>query len=758
MPTTLTLPTGPAPARINAAPCRALALLALSLTVLIGVAGYGVFKDRNTLMANERDGVLALADSMQVHATDLLTQTLYSLQGAEKDLLRTAPDTLDGRLLPLRQAMRYDPASWVLGVHNSAGTLMVDGSGDALRLPDLQATVDSALASHASGKLSILPAIYASDRREWYLPIRMPLARPDGRAESVFALIAARKLIGTAASIGLLPGAYMGLSTTDGERLFQYRPDTREISVNTRRVQDNVAQRLRQGGSFDLNLVSELTGDQTLFGVSTSSRFPLAVGVAVPAQALTEAWLERSLGQILLLLMATVSVALFALRLKSASRKEWQHLRQQEYLASHDSLTGLLNRNAFQRRVQECIDAAGARSFCLVSIGLNRFKEINDTLGHHAGDTALAEVARRLRDLCSGGRGVVVRKTGDEMAVWVSWTGEADGMAQLCDELQGCVGAPIPVDGVVLELTARLGVAVFPDDARTPSDLLRCADIAMDAAKRELRPFQRYSTSLDHFTPEGLALQADFARALRDGGLSLVYQPKVSLRDGRLVGVEALSRWVHPVNGPVSPAVFVPLAETTELIHPFTEFVLREALAQASRWQRAGLRVPVSVNISTNNLMDAHFVELTRRLLSHYDVPAGQLELEVTESALMRSPETALARLAELRALGVALSIDDFGTGYASLAYLKRLPVDVLKIDKTFTAGLATDEGDMRIVRSTIQLAHGFGMQVVAEGVESADVAALLQREGCEFAQGYHFSRPLTAAELTPQLEGSMRD
>jgi EAL domain-containing protein (putative c-di-GMP-specific phosphodiesterase class I) len=193
---------------------------------------------------------------------------------------------------------------------------------------------------------------------------------------------------------------------------------------------------------------------------------------------------------------------------------------------------------------------------------------------------------------------------------------------------------------------------------------------------------------------------------------------------------------------------FIPLAETTELIHPFTEFVMREALAQTSRWLREGHAIPVSVNISTNNLMDANFVETTGKLLAHYGVPPHQLELEVTESALMRNPATALARLHELRALGVQLSIDDFGTGFASLAYLKRLPVQVLKIDKTFTASLATDDGDKRIVRSTIQLAHGFGMRVVAEGVESSEVAELLRRKGCDAAQGYHFSKPLTAQEF----------
>ena len=298
-------------------------------------------------------------------------------------------------------------------------------------------------------------------------------------------------------------------------------------------------------------------------------------------------------------------------------------------------------------------------------------------------------------------------------------------------------------------MTASLGAAVDPEDAKTPRDLLRCADIAMYAARRELRSHQRYRTTLDHFTRDSLALQAEFACALREGGLSLVYQPKVSMATGNLVGVEALSRWMHPVKGPVPPATFIPLAETTELIHPFTEFVLREALAQARRWLSAGHTVPVSVNISANNLMDPHFVEMIRGLLALYVVPASQLELEVTESALMRNPDSALRRLEELRALGVGLAIDDFGTGYASLTYLKKLSIDVLKIDKSFTAALATDDGDKRIVRSTIQLAHEFGKKVVAEGVETAEVAAILRQLGCDIAQGYFFAKPLSADLLT---------
>jgi EAL domain-containing protein (putative c-di-GMP-specific phosphodiesterase class I) len=243
-------------------------------------------------------------------------------------------------------------------------------------------------------------------------------------------------------------------------------------------------------------------------------------------------------------------------------------------------------------------------------------------------------------------------------------------------------------------------------------------------------------------------MKGDFAKAIRDGSLSLVYQPKLRVSDLALVGVEALSRWNHPVKGLVAPGEFLPLAETTELIHPFTDLVLKNAVGQIASWLAAGHAVPVAVNISANNLLDPLFVEKLRALLARTGVPARLLELEVTESAVMRYPDVMHKRLQEIRALGVAMSIDDFGTGYASLAYLKHLPVDTLKIDKLFITNADTDAGDRRIVRCSIQLAHGFGMRVVAEGVETQAVAELLAEEGCDFAQGYHFSRPVSAAAI----------
>jgi EAL domain-containing protein (putative c-di-GMP-specific phosphodiesterase class I) len=277
---------------------------------------------------------------------------------------------------------------------------------------------------------------------------------------------------------------------------------------------------------------------------------------------------------------------------------------------------------------------------------------------------------------------------------------------------------------------------------------LRCADIARSTAKTELRPVATYAESTDRSAPERLALLGDFARALRDGHIRLVYQPKVQLSDRRVCGLEALARWNHPKLGPVPPSSFVAIAETTELIHPFTQYVIDQALSQSAKWSAMGVRLPISVNVSANNLLDAGFVERLAQLLRRHQVPGELLEVEITESAVLRHPETILRRLNEIRELGVQLAIDDFGTGYASLAYLKRLPVQSLKIDKAFILNLLGDPADQRIVRSAIQLAHGFGLSVVAEGVESAEVAERLLAEGSDYGQGYHLGRPQEAAEI----------
>ncbi|MFM0211124.1 EAL domain-containing protein [Paraburkholderia sediminicola] len=430
---------------------------------------------------------------------------------------------------------------------------------------------------------------------------------------------------------------------------------------------------------------------------------------------------------------------------------EREYLARQEFLARHDALTGLLNRSGFLDHLAGRINDHSDTSFFVAFVDLNRFKDINDSLGHHAGDTVLEILGGRLSRVLENRSGCISRLGGDEIAVCADPTEWAGGVAEFCQELHAAVQQTFTLNDASFEIAASVGIAVYPDDATSPEQLLRCADIAMYSAKRAMIPFQYYSQKLDRYAPQSLTFRSDFARAIRNGDLALAYQPKVRLSDGALVGFEALARWTHPSQGAISPSIFVPLAETTELIYPFTDRVIRMAMQQLMSWSLLGQTASVSVNVSVNNLLHRDFVAQVRALLVEFDVSPEQLELEVTESALMSDPDTALMQLCQLRDIGVRLSIDDFGAGHSSLAYLKRLPVHILKIDRSFIASLMTEEGDRRIVESSIALAHSFNLEVVAEGVETSEVADLLTSMGCDIAQGYFYGRPAGAEEVTAQ-------
>ncbi|MNO99008.1 Cyclic di-GMP phosphodiesterase Gmr [compost metagenome] len=334
------------------------------------------------------------------------------------------------------------------------------------------------------------------------------------------------------------------------------------------------------------------------------------------------------------------------------------------------------------------------------------------------------------------------------MAIVTADLPDESPITSLCEGIGQVLSQPLSAGGIPLELSASIGVAYYPKHGSSPGDLLRCADIAMYQAKHSRRHFLLYHPGVDHYTPERLALHTRLGRAIREGDLQLHYQPKVRLADRELVGFEALLRWEHAELGAIPPAEFIPLAESTELIHPLTQWVLDEALRQWRSWEDNGLGICIAINISANNLRNPHFTAELQAALERHRVPAGMIELEVTEGTLLEDPEMALRSLQEIRDLGVTLSIDDFGTGYSSLAYLKRLPVQVLKIDRTFVSVMASSPSDAMIVQSTVSLGHNFGMQVVAEGVEDAATVETLLRLGCDIGQGYHFGRPMPAEQV----------
>ena len=419
---------------------------------------------------------------------------------------------------------------------------------------------------------------------------------------------------------------------------------------------------------------------------------------------------------------------------------------------SHDSLTGLPNRVALLRLAVEAVAAAGpANPLSVLVIDLDRFKDVNDSLGHAVGDDLLALVGPRLRAALRP-TDTIARLGGDEFAVLLPTAGE-DGARAIADRLAEALDSPFEVDGMDLHVEASIGIAVSHRDQRVETTmvegLLREADIAMYRAKDEGSGIVQFDPERD--TGHGrsrLALSAELRRAISEGQLRLHYQPTVDVLEGRLAGVEALVRWQHPERGLLPPGVFLPLAESTGLIMPLSRWVLAIAVDQAARWNRAGMPTQIAVNLSPRWLQHSDIPAIVADLLGEHDVPPELLRLEITESVVLAHPEHALGQLKQLRAMGIGLSLDDFGTGYSSMTHLRNLPVDEVKVDRGFVQAMTTSPEDAVIVRAAIELGHNLGMDVVAEGIEDADTLAEIVASGCSLAQGYYFSQALPADDL----------
>ncbi len=421
-----------------------------------------------------------------------------------------------------------------------------------------------------------------------------------------------------------------------------------------------------------------------------------------------------------------------------------------EYLAHHDSLTGLLNRHALQKGVELALGENVAAALMLID--LDRFKEINDTLGHHVGDRILQGLGPLLQKALGDQHALISRLGGDEFTIFLGGIDDPDELGKMARAVLVAVKQPFEVDAMKLEVDASIGIALYPQDGRDSHALLRSADVAMYEAKSRGGGIAFYDAASDRYSPERLAIMAELGNAIREGQLCLHYQPKFELHQQRVTGFEALVRWQHPKLGLLYPDRFIPFAEVSDVIHPLTLAVLRLALEQQRQWKAAGHRFSVAVNLSARNLVDDRCADMIHGLLQEYGTQPGELELEITETALMHDPEGAAGRLERITALGVRLSIDDFGTGYSSLGYLRRLPIHALKIDRLFVMEMLANEQDANIVRSTIGLAHNLNLQVVAEGVESAEIQSLLEQMGCDLIQGYHLSRPKPWAEMADWL------
>ncbi|HEY7164732.1 MAG TPA: EAL domain-containing protein [Candidatus Binatia bacterium] len=438
----------------------------------------------------------------------------------------------------------------------------------------------------------------------------------------------------------------------------------------------------------------------------------------------------------------------------------------QDRLTYYDTLTGLANRQMFMERVIWSIRCAGRdhTRAAVLHIGLDHFKKINDTLGHAAGDQLLSHVAQRLAACLSAGAGgpnkgseaepLVARVGGDEFNILLPELERPEDAATFASKVLAAMREPFQIEGREFFMTLSVGMAIFPEDAENGHTLLKNAGVALNQAKREGRnDYQFYSPGMNAKAIERLSMTNHLRRALEREELVPMYQPKVDIRTGRIIGAELLLRWYHPELGSVSPAEFIPLAEESGLIVPFGEWVLRAACKQNRTWQSAGLAsIRIAVNVSARQFRDHGFLRSVAEVLDETGLDPRNLMLEITENVIMEAARENLEVLDQIKAMGIKLSIDDFGTGYSSLSYLNQLPLDELKIDRSFIKEIRSEFDEAPIVTAIVAMAHSLGLSVVVEGVETEAQLALVTRQGCDHYQGYLFSKPVTTEEFTGML------
>ena len=426
-----------------------------------------------------------------------------------------------------------------------------------------------------------------------------------------------------------------------------------------------------------------------------------------------------------------------------------------QYLAYHDALTELPNRSLMQDRISQAISHAerSAQRFAVMFIDIDNFKNINDTLGHDAGDELLRQIARRLIDSVRS-HDSIARQGGDEFIVLLDQLEGQPGANRVAQKILDALRVAFSVVGTDQHVSGSIGIALYPEDGTDAQTLLKNADTAMFHGKGlGKNTFQFFTPQMNTAAKRRATMESNLRAAVKNGDFKLVYQPQIDLHSGEIVGLEALVRWVSEQSGNVMPSEFIPLAEETGLINDIGLWVLREACQQAKKWLDAGLpRRRIAVNLSARQLTDKRFVELLARVLDETRLDPSLLELEITESQVMRQAEGSIARLNEIASMGIQLAIDDFGTGYSSLSYLKRLPIRKLKIDQSFVRDITVDPNDAAIVVAIISMARSLDLEVIAEGIETVEQLTVLRAKGCPVGQGFYISVPMSADDLAPLL------
>lgn len=507
---------------------------------------------------------------------------------------------------------------------------------------------------------------------------------------------------------------------------------------------------IKPQASHDLSLVFNREEAATSNGIGSAIAFPLAIqGKVVGALLICAPEADAfNTEEHKLLHQAAQDIAVAI----SVLRTRVEHDQVLEYMAYYDALTGLPNRLMVEKLLRRAMAEAGrtGRSLALAIIDVNRLWEINDAVGFHQGDQLLKEIANRIKPLFRGDM-TVARMRGDEFSVLLPST-TAEQALKAVQDVQNVLKEPFIIGDLNLEISAVIGVSLYPQHGKDAPQIIRHADVAMHQAKKSGKPYAFYTAEDDEDYAKRLALISELRQAIASKQLVLHYQPKMRMSDGSICGMEALVRWNHPTRGMVPPDEFISIAEQTGLIAPLTDLVLRMAMQQCVQWRSAGLQVPVAINLSARLLRDLDLPEKIRRVLNEHRAHGSWLEIEITEGGVMEEPERALDILTQLSKMGIALFIDDFGTGYSSLAYLKKLPVDAVKIDKSFVIDMLDQDDSSKIVRSTIALAHDLGLKVVAEGVEDQATLDVLGTLQCDVAQGFLLSRPVATEHIAALL------
>jgi diguanylate cyclase (GGDEF)-like protein len=553
----------------------------------------------------------------------------------------------------------------------------------------------------------------------------------------------------------LLPGTLL-VTLSRSDRVITY-------STNHNLIGRRAASASRTKQALGGTVTSEVTSIPGEKGGSLKvlrSYVPLTVGRSKGVVAIHQDYgpIEKSARAALLPvagILEIVMVLLFALLLPllvRVTRRLTRYAERIQHQAFHDELTALPNRLHFRSRIALELEAAQRDGFgvSVLLLDLDRFKEINETLGHPSGDELLEACAVRLLEATPDGA-MLARLGGDEFGLVVArmTAGEA---AALAEDIRGALQEPFLVRDIPLVIEASIGISIYPDNGLDVDAILQTADAAMYVAKDRRVGVAVYDGALEGATADALQLVSELRPALERKELLLHFQPQISLSSGLVTGAEALIRWQHPERGLLQPGAFVPFVERTGASTALSRYVLEEAADQLRSWLGSGFDLGVAVNLTMFDLLDTSLPEQIAELLEHSELEPQRLELEITESLIMGDPQRVREVVERLKAIGVRLAIDDFGTGYSSLSYLKTLPIDVIKIDRSFVMGMGANESDAAIVRSTIDLAHNLDLEVVAEGVEDEDALNELGRCGCDFAQGYFISRPCDAAEFWPSV------